>query len=299
MALKQAMALNVSPFLVRVGLGVVFLWAGSSKLFYEDPFAGADAAALANVGVLTLPVKNAAPPPPEAAPAGGAPAANPQEKKPEPAAPITPEDLKKKDAEPKPAEPKPEPAPAPEASTGLPALAATTTAGAAQPLASAADFPEPVRAKRLYGTAVLLYQRSHPDSPDQQLWPDRLSGPATIRTLAWVAALTEFLGGALVLIGFMTRLWALGLAGTMATAMLLTTVGPAAVSGSGFLGLLPDPRLAEAGAWAAAWTPMLLQLVLMLGALSVVFSGAGALSLDRVIMGPSVDHASARQNPDD
>ena len=62
--------------------------------------------------------------------------------------------------------------------------------------------------------------------------------------LAWAAALTEFAGGILIFVGFLSRIWGLGLAIVMGTAIYLTTwsdyfitTGPfaAAQGGDGYL----------------------------------------------------------------
>lgn len=332
MSIRHSLALNVTPLLLRLGLGVVFLWAGSSKLFYSDEVTGERAALLANLGVIE-PAKGTGLPvmPPEAsvepvAPTPPAPDATPEtapatEPAPEPAAPTT------KPAEIKPADAAPNGSGVPTggAAPAAPAAPASPRAGAFEPrrgdaggmllLAAApaapvkiepagppasepplvidpttpaprytaSDFPGNVKVSRVYGLAALLHNASKPDAQGNTLWPASLSSPLMLRTMAWVAVLTEFFGGAFVLFGFLTRLWALALAGTMATAMLLTTVGPAVLSGAGFLGFLPDPQLANSQAWVAAWTPMLFQFSLCVMGLSLALTGPGVLSVDHLI----------------
>jgi uncharacterized membrane protein YphA (DoxX/SURF4 family) len=308
MGFRESLGLNITPLLLRVGLGVVFLWAGGSKILYRDQYSGAEAAILAKLGIVVpvtpgVPVSPVVPSTPEAAPAPQAePAAKPVEEVP---------------AEPKPIEKKPveqpvAPAPGGGPSTtmrgsglgGLLVVAQVAPGGAVDPAASgpkgvpaaagagvvsvqrvyrAEDFPTPVTVTRLYSLAMMMHSASQPDEHGRRLWPERLSSPSTIKVMCWVAALTEFLGGALVLVGFLTRVWSLALAGTMATAMLLTTIGPAVLSGVGFLGFLPAPMLEEQSRWVGAWTPLLFQLVLMLMALGVALSGPGAVSIDRLL----------------
>jgi hypothetical protein len=53
MSIRHSLALNLTPLLLRLGLAVVFLWAGSSKLFYSDVVTGERAALLANLGAIT------------------------------------------------------------------------------------------------------------------------------------------------------------------------------------------------------------------------------------------------------
>jgi putative oxidoreductase len=78
--------------------------------------------------------------------------------------------------------------------------------------------------------------------------------------LAWVVAITEFVGGICVFLGFLTRFWAAGLAIDMAVALFKVHLANGFfISKNGF------------------------ELVLTLGilALAVVFMGPGAPSVDR------------------
>jgi putative oxidoreductase len=78
--------------------------------------------------------------------------------------------------------------------------------------------------------------------------------------LAWVVAITEFVGGICVFFGFLTRFWAAGLVIDMAVAMFkVHLVNGFFISKNGF------------------------ELALTLGvlALAVVFMGPGSLSVDR------------------
>ena len=91
---------------------------------------------------------------------------------------------------------------------------------------------------------------------------------------------------------------ALGMVGTMVVAMLLTTVGPAAIGPDPFLGLLPQPRLADSAAWGPAWTTMMTQWVVLMSALGLVCAGAGALSIDRLVFGGRSGSARLRDEDD-
>lgn len=154
------------------------------------------------------------------------------------------------------------------------------------PRYSAGDFPGKISVSRRHtGVTLSLYKAAQPDVQGRRLWPAGLATPGVIRTLAWVAALTEFAGGFLVLLGFLSRVSALGLAGTMVVAMLLTTIGPAVLSGGAFLGFLPQPRMGESEAWGMAWMPMLVQFVMLMGSLAIALGGPGSVSLDRMIFG--------------
>lgn len=284
MGIGQWLACNVTPVLLRLGLAAVFIWAGYGKLAYNDPVSGEDAAILANMGVIKMATATPAPKEPTAEPPAVVPEETPPTEK--PVEEEKPQTLRGGES----------------VGIVLPALAAQddeglindvpkkdSTAPATMPHAPAAftseDFPTPVMVGRVYKVALVLHKAAHPADPARQLWPTKLADAGTIRTFAWLAAVTEVAGGALVLFGFLTRLAGLGLASTMCVAMLLTTIGPAAVSGEGFLGFLPPHRMGDPEGWQAAWNPMLMQWCLLMMSLGLVCSGPGGLSLDRLIFG--------------
>lgn len=317
MGFRESLGLNAAPLLLRLGLGVVFLWAGGSKILYRNQYTGAEAAILANLGIVTpaapgAPVTPVEPAKPEATP-------EPVPSSPAKPAESAPSDVKPSETKPAdaPIEPKREASP-PSArgalTSGMLVLAQVPAGGAVDPAApskdagrptpgvalhsgqrlyTADDFPAPVTVTRLYSLAILLHTAAQPDEQGRRLWPERLAAPRTIKVMCWMAALTEFLGGALVLVGFLTRVWGLALAGTMATAMLLTTVGPSALSGSGFLGFLPQPMLDDQARWVGAWTTFLFQFVLLLVGLSLALIGPGALSIDRLLFRPGGQRGSS------
>lgn len=308
MGFRTWLAMNVSPIFLRVALAVSFLWAGYSKLAYNDPVSGEDAAILANLGVIDTTPPRLTPAPAEA-PSEPPTEADPTQPQPSPDVldgPASPPSAPETAPTSKP-DTKPESisdnddankrfgamrviqASAPGTSRSVEAVP-TGEAGTldpAPPAYTAEDFSDPVKVARLYKITLLLHKASHPSDPAQQLWPTPLSTPRAIVMLAWAAALTEAVCGAFVLFGFLTRLSALGLASTMAVAMLLTTVGPAAVTGDGFLGLLPSPRLHEPDGWVAAWSTMLFQFTLLMGSLSLAALGPGALAIDGLFAGGS------------
>src|SRR5262245_32882222 len=206
-----------APFLLRLALGVVFVWAGTIKLCGSMPVKGEPAATLANMGV----IKPAAPAPaPTPAPAGNGSAA--------PTVPPTP-----------PAE-----VPPPKKQGGLesnePMFASGTTppvimtvSAPKQPakIYTAEDFPDEVQIKPLYFISLLLKQAASgtdaQGQPTKAIWPSFLGQGDWPIWLAWAATLTELIGGGLVLLGLLTRFWAFGLACVMGVAMWLTQIGPA------------------------------------------------------------------------
>lgn len=94
--------------------------------------------------------------------------------------------------------------------------------------------------------------------------------------LAWIAALTEFIGGILILVGLFSRVWGLGLAITMAMAFYLTSMQPYFVS----VGILETGEGADG---YALFNRVFCQLGLGLLALLIFLVGPGPLSLDRLI----------------
>lgn len=152
---------------------------------------------------------------------------------------------------------------------------------------------EPITLKRLYSIGLMLRdateQHPYPQDSDHAgelmdpILPAFVGKGTTPKMLAWAAALTEIFAGGFMLLGFLTRLSGLALAGVIATAAWLTWIGPAIQSGNTFLGFLPDHS-----AWAVGvWTYPLWHLALFTVALSVFFSGPGGASLDRLLFGSS------------
>lgn len=277
MSFRETLALNAAPLLLRMALAATFVWAGSSKVFFDDPVTGEDAAALANLGVI-------------APPSGVAPAMDPPVTVP---APASAEDGQ-------PASNAGAGADGPDASGGVTFTLPTPPTQAPSLRYSAEQFPQEISVSRRHTSITLtLYNAARPDENGRQLWPAALATPGALRTLAWVAPLAELVGGFLVLLGFLTRVWAVALAGAMMGAMLLTTVGPAALSSNPFLGFLPQPRLADSGAWVEAWTPTLFQFTLLMSALALACTGAGALSFDRLVFGSRSDAAAASSHHDE
>jgi uncharacterized membrane protein YphA (DoxX/SURF4 family) len=94
------------------------------------------------------------------------------------------------------------------------------------------------------------------------------------RAMALLAALTECLGGVLLLVGFLSRVWGLGLAFAMATAFYLVTIGK-----YDFFGMSPFAFATELGRFNTAYN----QLGLFVLAFGVFLTGPGPLSLDRLL----------------
>ncbi len=282
MSVKDSAAVSLAPLFLRVALGVTFLWAGLGKVVEEYGVKGAEAATLANLGVLerrgegreprTVPTTpeaaNEVKPEPEVKPE-----ARPETKpetKPEPTSkPVAP-----KVPEPKVEEKKPPRWPDP---TGPLSAGGFEIVQARGEGATAAEYPEDVKVRRVYGLTLLLIR----SSGEEGLWPRALAQDHWPVTLAWSAAVAEIAGGAFVLVGLFTRFSAFWLGGLITAAAWLTQVGPSLRDG-GSLGALWD--MDSAGNYAYA--TLLWQGALAMMSMSLVFLGSGALGFDRALFPP-------------
>jgi uncharacterized membrane protein YphA (DoxX/SURF4 family) len=166
---------------------------------------------------------------------------------PQPPEPPVEEPAPPKPEPPKPPPPKPQPQPQPD-----------------PPAADKVDAT-PVQARRLYRVALMLEANG---------WPQTLR-PGW---MAWAAAGTEVLGGALILIGLFSRVWGLGLAVTMGFAFWMTSL--TAVGEYGFFALpISD------------FNRVFAQVGLFVLAASVMMTGAGGMSLDRALFRGGGDEA--------
>ena len=95
---------------------------------------------------------------------------------------------------------------------------------------------------------------------------------------AWVLALTELVGGCLLLLGFFSRIWGLGLAIAMGVAFYIVTIGY-----NGFITQTLNPI--EFARDTAAFNTMFSQLGLGLLALGIFLTGPGPISFDRIFFG--------------
>jgi uncharacterized membrane protein YphA (DoxX/SURF4 family) len=105
--------------------------------------------------------------------------------------------------------------------------------------------------------------------------------------LAWAAALTELIGGLLLIPGAFARIWGLGLCTAMGVALWSTTIHPNLGGDTAFLGFWPDLNAAYGtSAWAQLTTGFW-QLALFVMAFSIFLGGAGRLSVDHLLFGPA------------
>lgn len=108
----------------------------------------------------------------------------------------------------------------------------------------------------------------------------------------WIAlsvSLAELIGGVLVLLGLLTRVSSLMIAGVMVGAIWLTSIGPVVMYGNpgwpSFMPILPALNYATAetamGTFAA-WQSWCFQLAMLMASLSLACLGPGSISLDRI-----------------
>ena len=285
MGFADRVATTVPPIFLRLALAIVFLWAGLGKILATAEFSGDNAARLANMGVQPLTPANppatpntgpdALPAPQPDAPLNDMPEARipgaqsyAVVRTAQSEAPATPDAPAEAPVEPE-AEPEPTTQPLP--------IPATPQAY------SADDFPTPISFRRANGLALTVQKAAFPPpaadgSLPPPFWPEWAADGNWPVVLAWAAVVTELLAAVLVLFGFLTRLSALSLAGVMVSAAWLTQIGPALQSGNTALGFLPAYDAFDIG----AWTPLLWQLTIFASAMALVFSGSGALALDRL-----------------
>jgi uncharacterized membrane protein YphA (DoxX/SURF4 family) len=278
MSWRTHFGLSVAPVLLRFALGAVFVYAGAGKLFYDMPLSGPGAARLVVLGLAEAPeakppdaptdptaadVSEAADPAPAPGP-GDATAPPPGLEGP----PVGPVDL-----------PPPQNLGRVDPADG--GTKPNVTVELPKESAAELEFDGEITVSRRLGLVLAMdgaAARGH--------WPAALATAPALDGLAWAAALTEFIGGWLVLLGLLTRIWSIGLAGTMVVAMWLTQIGPAlAAEGGAFLGFLPPLEIADPARWTTAWQTLFYQLTLMCAAGALALLGAGALSLDGALFG--------------
>ena len=165
---------------------------------------------------------------------------------------------------PRPAPPEPTPKPPPVVTPppvkppGVTQPARIVQPPARAPSKSATGGDSAFRAKPLHRVTMMLLDNSPLPESFKPQW------------LAWAAAGTELVGGGLILLGLFSRVWGLGLAITMAVAFYLTSLTP--VLDYGALNV-PMPVFNQA----------FTQIGLFALALGVAITGAGGLSIDRLL----------------
>ncbi|MEL6795706.1 MAG: DoxX family protein [Planctomycetota bacterium] len=290
--MRHALALHLAPLMLRVGLGLTFIWAGAAKLTQQMPVNDQNRAQLAAWGVIEGDSAPPTPEPEDILPERDEPADDPADLT-SPANTPAPEPESEADEL-----PEPEPEPADEQAAAAP----NASLVAFQDTPTIAELPQTVR--RVYGLALLINARANP-APSEDgsslmpLWPPALAGGKLPVYFAWGAAVTELIAGIAVLFGFFTRLGSLPLAGTMGVAMWLTTVGPAVQTGTATLGFLPPGMFDFNAANQYVYTMVLWQAALLLMSIALVCTGPGFFSIDRLLFGPLEPKAPSYDTEED
>ncbi|UYV12157.1 MAG: DoxX family membrane protein [Phycisphaera sp.] len=281
---RQRTGLSVPPLLLRLALAIIFIWAGYTKVFGTFAVTDENRAQLVAAGV--LPKGQTVPDPVIPDPVD-------EEPVPEPEPDLIPEEEPLPEENPA-SDPDPvspvEPAPQPEDPVAEPDPVADDPT---EVILVAQTQPAPQKVRKANQIALMLHAGANPEpvvaedgttSTPLAIVPQGLGAPPWPKYLAWAAAITELVAGGFLLIGALTRLSGLAVAGVMGVALWLTQIGPAISSGNAWLGFLPindpyDPMN------PATYTTMLYQLALLAMGLALLFSGPGMLSIDRFVMG--------------
>tara|TARA_R110002072_G_scaffold42064_9_gene117761 strand:- start:39657 stop:40691 length:1035 start_codon:yes stop_codon:yes gene_type:complete len=303
MRLRDQVALTLPSLLLRLVLGITFVYAGTGKIMGTASVTGDDAARLANIGIMpTLPVEVPAEQPedPDAAPVIEAPTepdlqVDPQTE--EQAEDIVDEIKALIENSTPETTPSPEETPA-DVPEELPAPSALNTNNTQYVLSTVqhtgtvyagSDFPDAMEVKQVYGISLMISRASDPgltadSTPITPIMPAMFASKPWPKIMAWSVAITEIAAGAFLLLGFLTRLSAMSLAIVMLVAMWMTQFGPAMMrSTDAILGFIPRAD----NLWASPqYQTMLWQLALVAMCAALFFLGAGAVSVDRLLFKP-------------
>ena len=258
MSFSQNAATNIVPLLGRFVLAAAFIPAGFHKVWEDDTFTGKAAQTLLDLGIGKLVAADE-----QVRSAGRIVLASYQDVETgrlrSRTQPATTQDEEATADEP--AQPQAD-------TTAEPALEEEVPVEDLQPVEDLDAQPQPpsppeveqapgpqVTAKRLHHITVMLVDGGLDWKPG---------------LMAWAGALTELFGGALILIGLLSRLWGLGLAVVMGCAFYLTTW--VAIGEHGWFSLP-----------VSQFNAMFTQLGLFVLAFGVLLTGPGAVSFDRAL----------------
>lgn len=265
MRFRDSLAVNISPIAIRLVLAATFIFAGYAKVFTNMAYTPEQIAMLAAMD------------------------SDDSDDQIEPSMEVI-EPGEHSTPIPDPAQPAPDPQDSTDGDTSAVAPSAPALDEPRFRVIAAQDSgeyeydaePAPTERRKLYSLALMLKGAATPNDHGAALLPAFLGAGEWPIRLAWMAALTELLGGVFMLLGFLTRLSAAGLIGTMLTAMWLTTIGPVVILGapSSFFFL---PEFGDF--MSQTWTMLLTQFSMLGAAVAALLSGAGALSADRMLLG--------------
>lgn len=288
MGLGQKLSTNIAPLLLRTALAATFIWIGTPMV---------------RTMVLT--------------PEQTARLANADIREPGAALTITPRDGNRDGNDVPEVNP---PAPAPGGSGGEardpgkslvpPPLAAIAQAEGEQGDAAAAGAvysPEQFigteqKARRWVLVALTALDAAQPVDDGDDATPNRsvlplglANGGPWVKYGALAFGLIVAIGGYAVMLGFLTRLWALGLALCAGLSLWVLELGPSWAMREGMFGFLPDPQISNPEVSSEVWMRLMLHFVVLMTALSLLILGPGRLSLDGFVFGrgKSTNHRDA------
>jgi uncharacterized membrane protein YphA (DoxX/SURF4 family) len=321
MRFRDQVALTLPALVLRLVLALVFLWAGLGKFATTMPVSGDDAARLANLGVTLTPIAPITDAPASSAPEQPLnelpenidgddtqidPESLPPEDQPEMQEILDRAKQRAEEARKNASEP---PAELPEPSTSDEPVSDPVSDPADEqsaqdafkllpaqyenPKKAASDYPEPMEVRKVYGIALLLSRCAEPgltadSQPIKPILPSAFASGAVARSMAIAAAVTEITAGVLLLLGFLTRISALGTFCVMLVAIWTTQIGPAAMQTvpgdpAPILGFLPN----FGSLYAMEYKDLMFQLACAAMSVAVFFLGSGPIGLDRLIFGAS------------
>ena len=152
------------------------------------------------------------------------------------------------------------------------------------------------------GNGRSAYEAAHPraradGTAPRALWPVALTRDRWPVVVAWTVSLSLLVGGAMVMVGLFTRLAAAMASIALFVTLWLTMIVPAVHAGTAQWGFIPPGSAWELNAAGESVHGAFMWLVLQLAAaVSLVFAGAGYLSLDRLLF-PGGEEAQKAKVP--
>jgi len=283
MTFAQKLACHVSPLFIRVVLALTLLWTGLGKLVPDDYAATPqNAQQLVRMGAIEQSrVQDLLPP-------GFSMDASTSENAAEP----EPDDAQ---AEPPADDGTPDDTLPPAGDSGAENEGGGSVAVPTPAIVLVSQTtPEPdTNLQRLFGVSVLVADASRPRTDADgtvhgALLPAFMGKGQTPKYLGWAAAIAEVFAGGFLLIGFLTRISAIVAGGVLGMAIWLTQIGPAIMGHHpSLLGFLPAPSATQSVFDIDIYATLAWQSALLACAIALLLSGAGALSLDRLLFGGS------------
>ncbi len=263
MVFRQRLGLSVPPVLLRIALAMTFIWAGASKFMAPMALSPEQEATLLEIRSGATPTDAPTETPPDfddAAPAEIDEDSVAMERG------YTLTLVQDGDA---PTEPPAE---------SLDAAPDATAEADASPTYTGKDM-----------LTIDIKEMATPNAEGKALLPAFMGRGKMPIWIALSVSLVELIGGVLILLGLLTRVSSLMIAGVMVGAIWLTSIGPVVIYGNSgwprFLQILPAIDYSTQGnamETFAAWQSWTFQLAMLMASLSLACLGPGSISLDRI-----------------